>query len=483
MEELIIDNFAGGGGASTGIEMALHRLVDVAINHDPMALAMHKANHPQTIHLCEDVFSVDPVKVAAGRPVGLVWLSPDCKHFSKAKGGKPVSKKIRGLAWVAVKWAATVQPRIIILENVEEFQTWGPLGPDNRPCPKRKGRTFRAFIHRLKRNGYTVEWRELRACDYGAPTIRKRLFLIARRDGQPIVWPEPTHGPGRPLPYRTAAECIDWTIPCPSIFERKRPLCDATMRRIAMGLKKYVFEAAKPFIVPLTHQGAPRVHDIQEPFRTITGAHRGELALCSPTLIVAGVVKHALITAFLGKHYGGNTTPGASLTAPISTVTAKDHHALVAAHLVRQFGTSKGAAVTAPVGTIMPDGGGKTQLVKAFFVKYYGTGTVAGLLRPMPTLTSRDRIGLVSVGGHEYAITDIGMRMLQPRELYRAQGFPESYVIDPEYNGKPMTKTAQVRHVGNSVSPPIARAIVLANCPDMVMRRGEQVRMFKEAAA
>jgi len=328
-DELVVDNFAGGGGASTGIERAIGRPVDVAINHDPEAVAMHQANHPQTLHLCESVWDVNPREVCAGRRVGLAWFSPDCRHFSKAKGGKPVEKKIRGLAWVAVRWAATVQPRVICLENVEEFVTWGPLTHDGRPCPRNRGREFRAFVNALQRLGYAVEWRELRACDYGAPTSRKRLFLIARRDGQPIAWPEPTHGPGR-KPYRTAAECIDWSIPCPSIFERERPLAEATLRRVAAGIQRYVIDAAEPYIVRLGHTGhgdAGKVRSVREPLSTITS--KAEHLLVAPTLvqtgygersgqaprvpglekpvgtIVAGGQKHALVAAFLAKHYTG----------------------------------------------------------------------------------------------------------------------------------------------------------------------------------
>jgi len=268
-DEMIVDNFAGGGGASTGIEMALGRSPDLAINHDPEAVAMHQANHPHTVHLCGDVWDVNPKDACAGRKVGLAWFSPDCKHFSKAKGGKPVSKKIRGLAWVATRWAEEVEPRVIVLENVEEFQTWGPLGDNGLPCPKRKGDTFREWLLKLQTLGYMVEWRELRACDFGAPTSRKRLFLIARRDGKPIVWPAPTHTapilipPGSTLqPWKTAAECIDWSIPCPSIFTRKRPLADNTLRRVAAGIKQYVINNPRPFIVPIAHyNGSTTAHD------------------------------------------------------------------------------------------------------------------------------------------------------------------------------------------------------------------------------
>ncbi|HEU6454747.1 MAG TPA: DNA cytosine methyltransferase, partial [Roseateles sp.] len=292
-DELVVDLFAGGGGASTGIEQAIGRHVDIAVNHDPEAVSLHQANHPQTRHFVSDVFEVDPLTVTDGQPVGLLWASPDCKHFSKAKGGKPRSKKIRALAWVVIKWAKLAKPRVICLENVEEFQTWGPLQADGMPCERRKGNTFKLWLAQLRNLGYAVEFRELRACDYGAPTIRKRLFLVARNDGQPIVWPAATHaakpakGSGL-LPYRTAADCIDWSFPCPSIFERERPLADATLRRIAHGIKRYVMEAAQPFIVPVTHSQGQNVHPVAEPLRTITTAKRGELALAVPTLVQTG---------------------------------------------------------------------------------------------------------------------------------------------------------------------------------------------------
>jgi DNA (cytosine-5)-methyltransferase 1 len=423
--ELLVDLFAGGGGASTGIELALGRHVDIAVNHDPEAVSLHQANHTQTRHFVSDVFEVDPLTVTEGRDVGLLWASPDCKHFSKAKGGKPVSKKIRGLAWVVIKWAKLVKPRIICLENVEEFQAWGPLDADNMPCPRRKGKTFQRWVAQLRNLGYVVDWRELRACDYGAPTIRKRLFLVARRDGQPIVWPEPTHaakpekGSGL-LPWRTAAECIDWSLPCPSIFERERPLAEATMRRIAHGIKRYVLDAAKPFIVPVTHQGDNRVQAIDEPLRTVTATG-----------------------------------------APAGIVTS---------HLAKLRGTSSSASTADSLGTVSAQGTHHAE-VRALLLKYYGTDQDPQLGDPLHTVTTKDRFGLVTVLGELYAIADIGMRMLQPRELYRAQGFLDSYIIDRGADGRVLSKAAQVRMCGNSVCPPMARAIVVANFVERSMLR------------
>lgn len=494
-EELVVDLFAGGGGASTGIEQAIGRHVDIAINHDPEAVALHAMNHPQTQHFVSDVFEVDPRQVTEGRPVGLLWASPDCKHFSKAKGGKPVSKKIRSLAWVVVKWARLVAPRVIFLENVEEFQTWGPLGADGRPCPDRKGLTFRRWVRELQREGYVVEWREMRACDYGAPTTRKRLFLVARRDGLPIVWPKPTHGPGL-KPYRTAAECIDWTIPAPSIFERARPLADNTLRRIARGVMRYVVNAAKPFIVHMAHgEGKPGgvqrwgsgAHSIDKPMPTITT--KAEHMLAVPTLVQTGygerpgqaprsldlhaplgtVVgcgqKHALVAAFLAKHYGGNETPGTPLDRPVDTITTQDHNALVASSLVKLRGTSSAAPVDEPLHTVSAQGTHHAE-VRALLIKFYGTDQDPRLDEPLHTITTKDRFGLVVVQGEVYEIADIGMRMLEPRELYRAQGFPDSYLIDRRADGTPLPKHAQVRMVGNSVSPVAAQALVAANYSD-----------------
>ncbi len=527
--KLVVDLFAGGGGASTGIEQAIGRPVDIAINHDPEAVSVHQANHPQTQHYVSDVFEVDPRVVTGGRPVGLLWASPDCTFHSKARGGKPhrdrnKARRRRGLAWVVCRWARDVKPNVICLENVEEFQHWGPLNDDGQPCPERKGLTFRRWVAQLRNLGYAVEWRELRACDYGAPTIRKRLFVIARCDGVPIVWPVATHGPGL-RPHRTAAECIDWSIPCPSIFERPKPLAPATLRRIAHGIKRYVLEAAQPFIVPVTHQNDERVHSIDEPLRTVTTAKRGEFALVAPMFAGAGGPSYAgkpasaatplgtvlasdrraLVTAFLAKHYTGAV--GSDLRDPIGTVTAVDHHslvapvlvgvggrtgqgqspayeagrpartvtskgdtALVAANLVKLRGTSSSASTAEPLHTISA-GGQHHAEVRAFLTAYYGSDQDTPLGEPMHTVTTKPRFGLVTVAGQQYEIADIGMRMLQPRELYRAQGFPDSYVIDRGADGRPMTKEAQVRMCGNSVAPPVACAIVRANYNDVEQRK------------
>lgn len=452
---LVIDNFAGGGGASTGIELGLGRPVDIAVNHDPEAVAMHDINHPHTRHFCESVWDVDPRAITGGQPVDLCWFSPDCKHFSKAKGGTPVSKKIRGLAWVALRYAATVRPRVILLENVEEFVTWGPITRDGRPCQQNKGRTFASFVNALRRHGYQVDWRELRACDYGAPTIRKRLFLIARRDGLPIVWPEPTHGdPASPevkakrlKPWRTAAEVIDWSIPCPSIFERKRPLAENTLRRIARGLQRYVIDAGEPFIVKVNHgYDYFRGQGINEPLQTLTTENG-----------------YALVSAFLAKHYGGNYTgPGSSLTGPLPTVTTVDHNALVTSYLVKLRNNQHSQSVREPIPTLTA-GGGHVGEVRAFLMKYYGTGDGQPLGEPLHTVTTKDRMALVMIKGEPYQIVDIGMRMLEPHELYAAQGFPADYIHTHTASGKRLSKSAQVRMCGNSVCPPVAAALVRAN--------------------
>jgi DNA (cytosine-5)-methyltransferase 1 len=547
IDELILDSFAGGGGASTGIELALGRSPDLAINHDREAIAMHAANHPETEHHCESVWDVDPVAAVRGRPVGLAWFSPDCKHFSKAKGGKPREKRIRGLAWVVLRWVQKDRPRVILLENVEEFRSWGPLQADGHAHKHRRGWFFRCFVGALRRRGYAVDSRELRACDFGAPTIRKRLFLIARCDGLPIVWPAATHGApasegvlsGRLAPWRTAAECIDFTLLCPSIFERKRPLAEATCGRIAKGIMRYVVNAAEPFVIPLTHHGDLRVHPMGEPLPTVTVAHRGELAFIAPAIvevahgevspkgvkrwgngardikapvntIAAGGGNTALVTAFLAKHYGG--VVGAALSVPLGTVTSTDHHSLVTAHLTKFNTGSVGSGMGEPVPTVVagscrpetnPAGASTLGIVtahivkmrgdntghgadepahtisaqgthlgevRAFLVKYYGNEKESILLSdPMHTVTSRDRFALVNINGQDYEITDIGLRMLTPRELFHAQGFPARYIIgdDPTQG---LTKTAQVRMCGNSVCPPLACALVAANVPELARK-------------
>lgn len=606
--ELIIDSFAGGGGASQGIYMATGRHPDVAINHDPEAVAMHAKNHPTTKHYCKSIYQVDPDDIMREekRPVGLAWFSPDCTHHSKARGGKPKEKHIRDLAWVVVHFAERAvfqgkRPRIIVIENVEEFKEWGPLLEDGQPDQLQKGFEFQRWVKALRKLGYVVEWREMRACDYGAPTIRKRLFIVARCDGLPIAWPEPTHGKEL-IPYRTAAECIDWSIPCPSIFERKRALADNTLRRIAKGIKRYVIDAAKPFIVNMAHRGkiedldkpisiiatekggcralaVPYIarvahgevdkngkkrgkgqHAIEEPLPTITASQEyalvtpfitkfrtgsvgsrlndplhtitsgGELerpaggshamGLVAPILVGAGGPEYtgkpravdqpihtmtsenhsALVTAFLAQHNSDRThvKAGRSAEEPLSTITAsgtqqnvvtahmaqhngqsvgqeienpqtavcgKAKHSVVTSHLVKFKGTCKdGQPVDEPMATVQAQGLHIGE-VRAFMVKYYGNEQDGvDIQDPMHTVTANDRFGLVTVyiKGVPYIIVDIGMRMLSPRELYNAQGFPPTYIIDFAYNGKPLTKTAQVRMCGNSVSPHPACAIIVA---------------------
>jgi len=480
--EIIVDLFAGGGGASEGIRMATGCDPDVAVNHDVVAVAMHAANHPGTRHLRQDVWQVPPRWACKGRPVGLLWASPDCTHHSKAKGGPPIrDEKKRDLAWVVEKWAREVRPRIIILENVEEFRDWGPL-KDGRIIKSQKGQTFRAFVNSLRALGYQVQWRELRACDYGAPTIRQRLFLIARCDGILPCWPETTHGTGK-LPYRSAAEIIDWSIPCPSIFDRKKPLAEATLKRIAAGIGRYVIGKGKPFIVTIDHRGSGNgcSNDIDAPLSTITGKNRHAVVLPhlqrqfgnsigqsieSPvgTITAGGGGKTALVSAFIAKHYGGAV--GQEMELPLGTVTSVDHHSLVTSHLIKFRGTCKaGQDVREPLPTITA-GGWHIGEVRAFLMQYYGSGgQLASCTNPLHTVTAKDRMGLVTVwhGGNPYVMVDIGMRMLSPRELFLAQGFGENYVIDIEVGGKPISKSDQVRMCGNSVSPPNAAALVSAN--------------------
>ncbi|MFW3906707.1 DNA cytosine methyltransferase [Klebsiella pneumoniae] len=648
MREIIIDNFAGGGGASTGIELAIGRSVDIAINHDPNAVAMHTTNHPDTLHYCESVYSVRPKVATAGRRVGLAWFSPDCRHFSKAKGAKPVEKAIRGLAWIVIRWALDVGPRVMMLENVEEFKTWGPLlAAEMRPDPERVGETFRAFVgmlttgipvnhpalaecceflelspdsdqakHLIAGLGYDVDYRELRACDYGAPTIRKRFFMVMRRDGKPIVWPEATHGDpkspavlaGKLAPWRTAAECIDWSIPAPSIFGRKKPLAENTLRRIARGVQRFVIESASPFIVKCNHTTTKGKYDcfrgqaLTEPLQTITKTHGYAIAVphltkfrtgatgqpatepvptvtagtsrrpggnghalgiveaaiapflagnggseyqakprpldkpahtilkesraCvvapviarqfgssighraddpSATITAGGGGKSQLVSAFLAKHYGGNYTgPGVGLDEPTHAVTTVDHHAVVAAHLMVNNTGHPGGTVESPAHTVTT--GNHHAVVASHLVKLRGTCRDGQRTdAPMPTITAggqhvgevettlavedydeeraqqvlaflkeycgADSTGLVEIAGVTYRIVDIGMRMLQPHELYRAQGFPDWYIIDQDYRGVKYAKDKQVARCGNAVPPPFAEALVRANLPEMCIRK------------
>lgn len=656
MKEIIVDNFAGGGGASTGIEMATGRSVDIAINHDENAIAMHSTNHPETLHYCESVFDVDPITATAGRPVGLAWFSPDCRHFSKAKGSKPVKKEIRGLAWIVIRWALAKRPRVMMLENVEEFKTWGPLltaeDGTEHPDPALAGETFAAFIGMLTTGipadhpaiaeccevlnidvnsddvrrlvaglGYVVDHRELRACDFGAPTIRRRFFMVMRCDGQPVQWPLASHGDpksldvqsGKLAPYRTAAECIDWSIPCPSIFERKKPLAENTLKRIARGIQRFVIDNPTPFIVKCNHTStktsydcfrgqavdeplqvitktpgfavvtphitkfrtgatgqevdeplptitagsserpggnghalgmveatlapaliqmgygeregqAPRALNIEKPIGTVTAGgnkfavvapiiarigqtgfggdrmayeagkplttvtSKAEHLLVAPviarqfgnsvghaadepngTITAGGGGKSQLCTAFLAKHFGGNYTgAGAAMDAPAHTVTTTDHHALVTSNLIKLRGTCKdGQPVTQPAPTITA-GGLHIGEVRAFLLKYYGNEKEGvSLDESLHTVTTNDRFGLVTVAGVDYQIVDIGMRMLQPHELYAAQGFPSWYIIDQDYRGTKYAKDKQVARCGNAVPPPFAEALVRANLPEM----------------
>ena len=549
--KLFVDNFAGGGGASTGMEMATGINVDIAINHDPEAIRMHKTNHPNTKHYCESVWDVDPIKVCNGHPVALAWFSPDCKHFSKAKGGKPKDKNIRGLAWVACRWAGLVRPDVIMLENVEEFKTWGPLNRKHYPIKSKQGQTFRKFISQLTDLGYSVDCRELVAADYGAPTMRKRFFLIARCDGRPIIWPEPTHAKadselvteGIKKPYVGAYTQIDFSLPCPSIFDTSeqikekygiravRPLAPKTMERIARGLKKFVIENSSPFIIPIGYgekKGQkPRVHDIKDPLPTVvaSGKHylcrpyiaqigqtgftvdrskdvtdplttvvsKNEHCLISPILIqyhsetadrevrgqnieqpimtVDSSNRYGLVTSFLHKYYdGGYKGAGEELKNLLPTVTAVDHNSICAATLIQMNNHCDGRDITEPIPTITA-GDGHFGEVRAFLIKYYGQGTGQNIKEPLDTVTARDRFGLVTIAGVDYQIVDIGLRMLEPKELYGCQGFPDDYIINHDYTGKTYPRSEQVKRCGNAVCPPIPAALVKANLPELCIAK------------
>lgn len=480
--ELIVDNFAGGGGASTGIELATGKSVDIAINHDPEAIRMHKANHPNTKHYCEDVWQVDPIKACKGHPVGLAWFSPDCKHFSKAKGGKPKDKFIRGLAWVACRWAGLVRPRVIMLENVEEFKTWGPLNRGHHPIKAKQGKTFGKFVQQLQNLGYEVQFRELVAADYGAPTMRKRFFMIARCDGNPILWPKPTHAPrnskevkaGLLKPYVGAYTQIDFSRPCPSIFDTSqeikekygiravRPLAPKTMERIARGLKKFVLDNPEPFVIK--DQQCPIL--IQYHSETAKGEVRGQ-NIEDPIMTVDGSNRYGLVTSFLHKYYdGGYKGAGESVENPLPTVTAWDHNSVVTANLIQMNNHCDGRDIIDPLPTITA-GDGHFGEVRAFLTKYYGNGSAEDVTEPLDTITLRGHFGLVTIQGVDYQIVDIGLRMLEPRELYGCQGFPEDYIIDHDFEGRTYPRSEQVRRCGNSVCPPLPAAMVRSNLPEL----------------
>lgn len=509
--EIIVDNFAGGGGASTGIEIATGRLVALAVNHDPAAILMHKTNHPYTEHFQASVWDIDPVAVCRGRPVGLAWFSPDCKHFSKAKGAALVDRKIRGLAWITLRWAAKVRPRVIILENVEEFQTWGPVRK-GKPVKNLAGTTFRKFIRQLEELGYTVEYRELIAADYGAPTSRKRFYMIARCDGQPIVWPKPTHSKtgadGLPK-WRSATEIIDWSLPCPSVFATKaeimdryglkavRPLAKNTMRRIIRGVDKFTIRSGKPFIVECNHAGAGHIADVQGPYKTITAKHTGGIVapaliqyhteqtehvrasgLGAPINTVDASNRYGLTCANLVEYYTGGRP--LDVNDPMHTVTSHDREAVVAAHVVKFKGDDVGTSPSEPLQTVTASAGkkracsgGTFAVCKAHLAKMHSSDDlgywpeIRALLNEFCGYTlAEDDVLLLEISGGLYYIADIGLRMLSPRELYNAMGFPPDYIIDRDYEGREYKKSAQVARCGNAVCPPVASALVRANLPE-----------------
>lgn len=630
LDEIIVDSFAGGGGASTGIELATGRVVDIAINHDPDAILMHRTNHPHTQHFQASVWDVDPEEVCRGRSVGLLWASPDCKHFSKAKGGKPVDKNIRGLAWIVLRWAGTVSPRVIILENVEEFQTWGPVRR-GRPVKSKTGQTFRQFISQLEALGYAVEWRELVAADYGAPTTRKRFFLIARRDGRPIVWPAPTHGPadspevkaGLLKPWRSAAEVIDWSLPTPSIFDTReevkakyglsaqRPLRPNTMRRVARGIDKFVLKATRPYLVVVNHAGEFRGQEAESPLQTITAKHGygvaspfmapwtvtnttnstghtpdepvdtartgggGGQMFVSATLAAIGQTgggdrirdirepahttvskqEDCLVGASLIQYHTeqGENVRGQELGGPLLTVDASNRYGLTAASLVKYYGQGVGQEMSEPAPAILSKD--HAGLTVASLSKYFGGVVGAEMSQPLPTVTAVDHNALqtahlvkmkgenlggtagdpvqtVTAGGTHfgvvttkvvracpgedlqrwpqvreclneycgyslkadevilfrigvawYFIADVGLRMLTPRELYRANGFPDDYIIDRDFTGKEYGKSKQVARCGNAVPPPFATALVRANLPEWCGEAITTMRQFESRVA
>lgn len=503
IDEIIVDNFAGGGGASTGIELATGRRVAIAINHDPDAIRMHRTNHPYTEHLQASVWDVDPVAECRGRPVGLAWFSPDCKHFSKAKGAALVDRKIRGLAWITLRWAAKVRPRVIILENVEEFQTWGPVRK-GKPVKKLAGTTFRKFISQLEALGYTVEFRELVAADYGAPTSRKRFYMIARCDGKPIVWPKPTHSKtgANGLPkWRSAAEIIDWSLPCPSVFDTKadimgkyglkavRPLAKNTMRRIIRGVDKFTVRSGAPFIVECNHSGGGHIAPVGDAYKTITAKHTGGIVapsliqyhteqtesvwasgLGAPINTVDASNRYGLTCANLVEYYTGGRP--LDITDAMHTVTSHDREAVVAAHVVKFKSDNLGHGMKEPMQTVTTSAGEFAECVACMAKMHRGDNLghwpeIRALLNEFCGYTlAEDEVLLLEISGALYYIADIGLRMLSPRELYNAMGFPPDYIIDRDYEGNEYKKSAQVARCGNAVCPPVATALVRANLPE-----------------
>lgn len=569
LDEIIADNFAGGGGASIGIELALGRPVDYAINHDQAAILMHKTNHPYTKHLQASVWDIDPEELCQGRPVGLAWFSPDCKHFSKAKGAALVDRNIRGLAWIVLRWAGTVRPRVIILENVEEFQTWGPVRK-GKPVKSKAGQTFRKWKQQLSDLGYDIEHRELVAADYGAPTTRKRFVLIARCDGQPIRWPERTHAPrdseevrsGKCRPWRSAAEIIDWSVPMYSIFATRqeikerygvnavRPLADNTLRRIIRGVDKFTIKSGRPFIVPAGYgerRGqAARVHDIDNPLSTVvstckqglvqpvfnsvdaanliqyhteqtedarvntlraplptvdasnryglTACHLTEfygngqpIDITEPMRTVTSHDREAMTAVHIQKYFGG--VIGAEASDPLPTVTAIDHNALTAAHVVEFKGQDLGQHPEKPLRTITTSAG--EFAVASVRTEKYTKGDDLGYWPEVRGLLNKycdyhlaeDEVLLLHIAGAWRYICDITMRMLTPRELYDAMGFPPDYIIDRDYTGQPYKKSQQVARCGNAVCPPMATAVVRANFPECSGNSFDTVRSLMDAIA
>ncbi|MBQ1805739.1 MAG: DNA cytosine methyltransferase [Oscillospiraceae bacterium] len=541
MEEIIVDSFAGGGGASTGIEVATGRVVNIAINHDADAILMHSVNHPFTEHYQASVWDIDPEEVCKGRPVGLAWFSPDCKHFSKAKGSALVDKHIRGLAWIVLRWAATVRPRVIMLENVEEFQTWGPVRK-GKPVKKKACKTFQQWKWQLMNLGYEIEHRELMAADYGAPTSRKRFVLVARCDGRPIVWPERTHAPadhpdviaGKLLPWRSAAEIIDWTQPMYSIFATKqelkerygvnavRPLADNTMRRTIRGVDKFTIKSGKPFLVPTgygdmsaanviqyhTEQTeAARVNGLTEPMPTVdasnryglTAAHLTEyygngqpVDLRDPAHTVTAHDREALTAVHLDKYFGGGYSGcGNSADEPITTITAEPRHSICAAHFVEFKGQDKGQSAADPLRTITASAG--EFGVCSVKIERYAHGAEIGYWPEIRELLNKycgytlaeDEILLLNISGIWYFISDIGLRMLTPRELYNAMGFPPDYIIDfvDPKTGKEYSKSAKVARCGNAVCPPMAEAVVRSNLPEWCGGKIETMEQLRKVVA